>query len=46
MNSLALEIEKTSFYYFKENNLKVVKYLDNLNESAVWHSPNETSNGI
>lgn len=45
-NPFALELIKTSNYYFKENNLKVVKCLDNLNESDVWHRPNEASNAI
>lgn len=46
MNPFALELIKTSCYYFKENNLKVVKCLNNLNESDVWHRPNEASNAI
>ena len=46
MNSFALELIKTSCYYFKENNLKVVKCLDNLNESDIWYRPNGASNAI
>jgi|TARA_B110000046_G_scaffold59043_1_gene66216 uncharacterized damage-inducible protein DinB len=46
MNPLTSEIIKTSCYYFKENNLKVIKCLDTLNESALWHRPNEVSNAI
>ena len=46
MNPFAKELIKTSCYYFKENNLKVVKCLNSLNESAVWHRPNEASNAI
>tara|TARA_X000001036_G_scaffold35427_1_gene28786 strand:- start:631 stop:1137 length:507 start_codon:yes stop_codon:yes gene_type:complete len=46
MNPFAAELIKTSCYYFKENNLKVNKCLNSLDESAVWHRPNEASNAI
>ena len=46
MNPLASEIIKTSRYYFKENNLKVIQCLKALDESAIWHRPNEASNAI
>ena len=44
MNPLVLEIIKTSCCYFKENNLKVSKCWDTLEEDALWQRPTEGSN--